>query len=208
MTKEKLYSLLSGGPDSTTLAYDIKKNINPNVICLFINFGQTFLDRELLAARRIAQGLDVSLEEVNIAGLRHAMIGLGEDGGPIIFRGVIEGTYGIASAYARHHGAQALYHANIAEDVDDIPGLDRFFSALQKAVNILPGAGDFRIESPYINIRKKDVIIKAKELGVPLELTWSCLRPTEIHCGECRSCRRRKEAFQKAGIADPTKYLK
>jgi 7-cyano-7-deazaguanine synthase len=42
---------------------------------------------------------------------------------------------------------------------------------------------------------------------LPLELTWSCLRPAGgKHCGRCNKCRERQTAFAAAGVADRTGY--
>ena len=44
-------------------------------------------------------------------------------------------------------------------------------------------------------------------LGVPLELTLSCMQPKDgLHCGQCSKCRERRDAFAEAGVADPTTY--
>jgi len=51
------------------------------------------------------------------------------------------------------------------------------------------------------------VIRKGVELGVPLELTLSCMQPKDgLHCGRCSKCRERRDAFHEAGVADPTAY--
>jgi 7-cyano-7-deazaguanine synthase len=55
------------------------------------------------------------------------------------------------------------------------------------------------------------VIALGRELGVPLELTLSCMNPLAngdrpVHCGLCSKCRERRDAFAAAGMADPTAY--
>jgi 7-cyano-7-deazaguanine synthase len=43
--------------------------------------------------------------------------------------------------------------------------------------------------------------------GLPLELTFSCLRPADqLHCGACNKCAERQAAFQAAGMRDGTRY--
>ena len=45
------------------------------------------------------------------------------------------------------------------------------------------------------------------DLGVPLELTLSCMNPQgDQHCGRCSKCRERQDAFRVAGVADQTDY--
>lgn len=205
--ENKAYALLSGGPDSATLVYDLKKQNKMPVTALFINFGQAFLERELIFAHKLSKHSGVPLEVISVPGLRYAMLGKGEDKGSIIFRGTPEATYGIASAYARHNKGTHLYHANIAEDVDDIPTFADFFVKFQESINALPHTDYFKIEGPYLNVRKADVIKKGIELGVPFEDTWSCLEGYKLHCGVCRSCVRRLEAFKACGIEDPAEYL-
>ena len=54
---------------------------------------------------------------------------------------------------------------------------------------------------------KSEVIRLGVELGVPLELTLSCMNPQEgRHCGRCSKCRERRDAFADAGVDDPTAY--
>jgi 7-cyano-7-deazaguanine synthase len=66
------------------------------------------------------------------------------------------------------------------------------------------------VVTPLIDLHKGDVIRLAARLGVPFELTLSCMNPTDsalpLHCGQCSKCRERRDAFVAAGVADPTAY--
>jgi 7-cyano-7-deazaguanine synthase len=53
---------------------------------------------------------------------------------------------------------------------------------------------------------KADIVSLGFKLGVPFEKTWTCYKGKEVHCGKCGSCRERAEAFQIAGVQDPTIY--
>ena len=56
---------------------------------------------------------------------------------------------------------------------------------------------------------KSDVIRLGVELGVPLELTLSCMNPREgRHCGRCSKCRERRDGFAEARRDDPTAYAR
>ncbi len=69
------------------------------------------------------------------------------------------------------------------------------------------GELEFKIHTPLISMGKKDIIKKAYEIGVPLELTHSCYDPINgIACGICDSCILRKNGFIEAGIEDTTIY--
>ena len=72
------------------------------------------------------------------------------------------------------------------------------------------------ISTPYRELHKEDVIVRGAALGVPFELTLSCMNPvrargdaTEVpylHCGACSKCRERLDVFRGAGMADPAPY--
>ena len=54
------------------------------------------------------------------------------------------------------------------------------------------------IEAPFAAFHKSDVIRRGLELGVPLELTLSCMQPTDgLHCGKCSKWRERRHAKEK-----------
>ncbi len=62
------------------------------------------------------------------------------------------------------------------------------------------------IEPPLIDMTKKEVVEKGKELGAPLYLTWSCYQDEEVACGVCDACLLRLKGFMEAGIKDPIPY--
>jgi 7-cyano-7-deazaguanine synthase len=63
------------------------------------------------------------------------------------------------------------------------------------------------VEAPFAAVHKSDVIRRGVELGVPLELTLSCMQPHDgMHCGKCSKCRERRDAFREADLRDPTPY--
>jgi 7-cyano-7-deazaguanine synthase len=71
------------------------------------------------------------------------------------------------------------------------------------------------IDAPFAGIGKAEVIRRGAALGVPLQLTLSCMNPRKtvqkvqalfVHCGTCSKCRERHDAFLEAGMEDSTNY--
>jgi 7-cyano-7-deazaguanine synthase len=82
-----------------------------------------------------------------------------------------------------------------------------FFAAMARALS-LGLAHEIAISAPFARMHKEDVVRLGAQLGVPLELTMSCMNPSDgRHCGVCSKCRERRDAFEAAGIADPTPYV-
>ena len=81
-----------------------------------------------------------------------------------------------------------------------------FFSTMARALS-LGLAHQITVAAPFVEMDKSDVIRLGADLGVPFELTLSCMNPRlGLHCGQCSKCRERRDAFHEAGIADPTAY--
>jgi 7-cyano-7-deazaguanine synthase len=92
---------------------------------------------------------------------------------------------------------------------DATPG----FRAAMAAALSLGLDHQLQIDAPYADISKAEVIRRGSVLGVPFELTLSCMNPVAgpmagiaQHCGLCSKCRERHDAFVEAGSADPTPY--
>ncbi|MHA1143914.1 MAG: 7-cyano-7-deazaguanine synthase QueC [Candidatus Helarchaeota archaeon] len=63
-----------------------------------------------------------------------------------------------------------------------------------------------QIFTPLQHMSKAEIVKKAVELGVPLDLTWSCYQNQEKACGTCESCQLRIKGFKEAGVTDPIPY--
>jgi 7-cyano-7-deazaguanine synthase len=81
-----------------------------------------------------------------------------------------------------------------------------FFAAIARALSLGLGTS-IDICAPFAAMHKAEVIALGHSLGVPLELTLSCMQPAGgSHCGRCSKCRERRDAFREAGVEDPTRY--
>jgi 7-cyano-7-deazaguanine synthase len=82
-----------------------------------------------------------------------------------------------------------------------------FIAALSRALSLGLGR-ELHVVTPLVTMHKEDVVKLGLELGVPLELTLSCMNPVgDRHCGQCSKCRERHDAFLEAGVIDPTAYV-
>ena len=97
---------------------------------------------------------------------------------------------------AAHSGDHAIY-PDFRED---------FMKPMAEAITAGTYA-DVQVLRPFIDQRKEDIVSRGSELGIDFSQTWSCYKGEELHCGKCGTCVERKEAFEIAGVEDPTVYL-
>jgi 7-cyano-7-deazaguanine synthase len=111
-----------------------------------------------------------------------------------------------AAVYCAQHGIGRIALAPLAGN--PFPDATaEFFSAIGSALS-MGLAHPIAIDAPFAAMHKADVIRRGLELGVPLELTLSCMNPQEgRHCGRCSKCRERRDAFHAAGVPDATTYV-
>lgn len=58
------------------------------------------------------------------------------------------------------------------------------------------------LTAPLLEMSDQQVVELGAQLQVPWQLAWSCFEQAEHPCRTCTACRRRKAAFEAAGIVD------
>ena len=118
-----------------------------------------------------------------------------------------------ALAWAEVSGADAIFIGVNALDYSGYPDCrPEYVEAYQRLIDIATKAGveggKISLEAPLIHMSKAEIIRTGTELGVNYSHTLSCYQADEqgLACGQCDSCRLRREGFAAAGIADPTRY--
>ncbi len=106
---------------------------------------------------------------------------------------------------ARHHIPRIMIGPLAGNPFPDATPV--FFDTMARALSIGLDAA-IAIEAPFASMKKADVIRLGRSLGVPFELTLSCMQPKDgRHCGRCSKCRERIEAFREVGERDPAVFL-
>jgi 7-cyano-7-deazaguanine synthase len=217
MSKEgRCVVVLSGGPDSSTVAY-WAKNQGYDVHAITCKYGQ-IATKEVEYATRIAEKLRIPIKVVDLSSLKDIFTGVtalcderipmtSSFSQPIIvpFRNAI--FLSIAVAYAVGVGATSVFYGAQGSDEPFYPDCRREFYKSFEATARLGTGKDVFVEAPFSNIPKSETIKLGAKLGVPFDLTWSCYLNESKHCGKCESCVNRKKAFKESGVADRTEYL-
>jgi len=218
----KAVCLLSGGMDSSTLAY-MAKSRGYEILALHLNYGQRTERKEQKCAKKIASLLDAeAFVEINLdyftkfgaSSLTDDKIAVEEfDPG----REQMPNTYvpfrnanllSIATSFAEAKGADALFIGVQSLDYSGYPDCrPQFIEAFQRVIDLgTKETTKITLFTPFITMTKTDILNEGIRLGVPYECTWSCYRNEEKACGTCGSCHFRKEAFAAVGKRDPIEY--
>ena len=114
-----------------------------------------------------------------------------------------------ASGYAECHDIDNIFIGVNAIDYSGYPDCRKnFIDNFEKLINKSPKKGlegsKFKINTPLINLSKKDIIKLGHKNGVDFSMTSSCYSPKlKKNCGVCDSCLLRKQGFEEAGLRDP-----
>ncbi len=207
----KAVLLLSGGIDSTVVAYQLA-HWGRQVHAISFHYGQTH-QRELKFAQRTADKLY----------FRHSQIHMSRPFGSSVLTGagtipegldqsvVVPGRNLIflsyALAIALQDGAEAIYIGATADDAEVFPDCrHEFIDAFQQVASFADDRPVPVLNATFVNETKVGVIQAGELLGVPWEATYSCYRGKEKHCGRCGACAARSQAFEALEVTDPTTY--
>lgn len=217
--KEGALVVCSGGLDSSVaLAY--AKTKYARVEALSFRYGQNHAKRENAAARKVCAALGVPLTFVDLPFIgRHfksSLLGGKVPDGHyaaanmkstvVPFRNGI--MLAVAAGFAESRGLGRVLIGNHGGDHFIYPDCrPMFIQSIAEAVWYGTG-GRVRVESPFCDLTKADIVEVGARLGVPFGLTYSCYKGGAKHCGTCGTCTERREAFRLAGVEDPTAYAK
>jgi 7-cyano-7-deazaguanine synthase len=219
---KKAVVLLSGGMDSAAVVA-IAREQGFAVHALSVRYGQRHTS-ELDAAACVAQALgvvehkvvDVDLRSIGGSALT-ADIEVPQAGGsgiPVTYvpaRNTI--MLSLALGWAEVLGANDIFCGVNAVDYSGYPDCrPEFVAAFQALANLATKAGvegaGLQVHAPLQFMSKADIVAEGLRLGVDFGLTVSCYRADEVGraCGQCDACHLRAEGFDRAGVADPTRY--
>jgi len=215
--------VVSGGMDSATLAYHYFK-LGYQLHLVGFDYGQRHV-KELLAMQNLAGVLQATHEIVNLQELKSSIASSSLTSDAI---NVPDGHYAeetmritvvpnrnaimlaISTGIAVANGSEVVATGVHAGDHFIYPDCrPQFIDAINTAFQLGTeghAKDNFRVEAPFVNITKADIASLGHEYGVPYQLTWSCYKGGDLHCGRCGTCVERIEAFIDAGVADPTIY--
>jgi 7-cyano-7-deazaguanine synthase len=197
MRPKPVIHLLSGGLDSTVLLYDLV-NQGCNVHCILFDYGQKHAARELSAARAFCLGFNHGFElnlkwtEVRIPQIKGSSL---TDGcGSIIVPNRNAILLSVAVSLAVSAKAEAVTYACNKDDAADFPDCRREFVEAFSAASV--AATGVEVCAPYLYFTKREVVHIGRNLGAPLDRTWSCYEGTFAPCGLCGACVKRSAALR------------
>jgi 7-cyano-7-deazaguanine synthase len=225
--RQKAVVCLSGGMDSTVCAALAARDYDAYAV--HFSYGQRTEARELRSARAVAellgfrQFLPLKMDlfrQIGGSALTDTSIAVPEaateedtsqrtgDDVPVTYVPFRNAHFlSAAVSWAEVLGARTIMIGAVEQDSSGYPDCrPAYYDAFNQLIGQGTKAGDIRIETPLIQLRKREIVALGVELKAPLHVSWSCYSGEETACGVCESCALRLRAFREAGTADPIPY--
>lgn len=216
--------ICSGGLDSTAVAaYACHVHGASNVMLLHFRYGCNAESAEVKRIPLIAQRLGCNyhfftLPYSDMAGSspimdkkKDASVSEGITGAEYAYEWVPARNFvfmALTTAYAEANDYGHIYLGTNLEEGGAYPDNEEQF--ILDVNNCLYGAVQngkkIEIHTPLGGLMKREIVEFGTKYNAPFDLSWSCYRNGEKHCGHCGPCFMRKTAFKRAGIPDPTEY--
>ncbi|WP_289081064.1 7-cyano-7-deazaguanine synthase QueC [uncultured Sulfitobacter sp.] len=216
----KTIVICSGGLDSVSLAHMVAAKRKLTGLVSF-DYGQRHR-KELDYAALCAKRLDVPHDIIDMRGIGAALTGSALTDDVDVPDGhyaeetmrvtvvpnrnaiMLTVAYGIAAARGDQAVATAVHGGDHFIYPDCRPDFTQAFEFMQYMA--LDGYADVSLYTPFVHRSKADIVTEGQRHNTPFAETWSCYKGGVHHCGRCGTCVERREAFDLAGVADPTHY--
>lgn len=224
---KKAISVLSGGLDCTVSTSVYAKDYEIHAITF--NYGQKAFKQELKASKEICKKMgfkhyvidlpwlaeistsslntDEDIPEVNLDDLDDLKKS-SETASSVWVPARNTVFTSIAASFAESIGAEIIIVGWDKEEANTFPDNSKEYMEKFNELFEIGSPIDIKIEAPAIDLDKDEIVKLGHEVNAPMELSYSCYKGSDKHCGVCESCMRRKRGFKKAGIDDLTIYEK
>ena len=216
---ESAVLLLSGGMDSTTLLWTMREQGIRSIHTVSIDYGQRHrIELQSSQALSVAGGavshkvLELDLTQIGGNPLTSDQLDVPAASDDkqidtvVPYRNTLFVT--AAAAYAETLGTSDIFISPVKDDFAAYRDCRReFYDALEQALSL--GATQeikVTIHTPFVHLRKSEVVDRGLRLGVPYHLTHTCYEGTRPACGRCDACSERIEAFKENETTDPIPY--
>lgn len=174
--KTEVLVLLSGGLDSTACIGYYKK-LGYSTIGLFVDYGQNASKEEYKAATAVSKYYDIELFTAKCSGLNKYGIGLIPGRNTLLLSvALMSGKISKGIICIGIHSGTSYYDCSLSY----LKNLNEIFKN--------DTDGKITIGAPFIEWNKREIWDFCLASDVPVNLTYSCERGSEIPCGECLSC--------------------
>jgi 7-cyano-7-deazaguanine synthase len=168
--------LLSGGIDSTACLV-FYRNLLESVSALFIDYGQSAANNERASAITVCEHYKTPLRIINVAGLGPWPSGYINGRNAFLLHSAL-----MASEFDKGIIAIGVHSSTSYSDCSEY-----FIGQMQASFDIYTD-GRVRINAPFINWSKGEIVEYCRMNEVPLELTYSCELGGAEPCHQCASC--------------------